>query len=124
MSSLKNIKKYLIRIVCMVMLVLIQFDVCGYDLMRACYLAEKPSSTLLDFNDVGFNENDDNVSEWSDPVYRNVNLRNFIKAPFMEFFSFLFTLCQRELPFTQWFAHVFQAELLNSTYLRFCVFLI
>ena len=108
----------------MVMLILIQFDVCGYDLMRAFQLADKPVPDYVGHADVGFNDNDDNVSEWSDPVYRGVNPRSLIKAPLGEFFSLVTTPYPRELSIPQRFASVFQAKLSNMTYLRFCVFLI
>lgn len=124
MSYSNNIKRKLIHSVCMVMLVLIQFDVCGYDLMRAFQLADKPIPNYTGTTDCCINDNADNVSAWSDPVYRGFSPRSLIKAPFMEFSSFIFHSYQRELPFLQHFAHFFQAKLLDLTYLRFCVFLI
>ena len=124
MLKIKNIKKRLVHIVCMIMLILIQFDVCGYDLMRAFYLADKPVTDLVSHSDVCINDNDDTVSEWSDPVYRSVNPRSLIKAPLLEFFSLTFNPSLRELSIPQRFAQVFQAKLSNLAYLRFCVFLI
>lgn len=124
MSHFKNIKRTLTHLVCMIMLVLIQFDVCGYDLMRACQLADKPMPEYAASADVCLDENDGNVSAWANPVYRGFSLRSFIKAPLIEFASFIFHSFQRELVSFQYFAHLFQAKLLNMTYLRFCVFLI
>ena len=124
MSNYKNIKRKLIHLVCMVMLLLIQFDVCGYDLMRAFQLADKTTPDYISTNDVCIDNNDDDVSTWSNPVYRGVSPRSLIKAPLLEFSLCLFHSYQRELPFLERFAHFFQAKLLNLTYLRFCVFLI
>ena len=108
----------------MVMLVLIQFDVCGYDLMRACQLADKPVPDYENVTDVCLDDSDDNVSAWDNPVYRGFSPRSFIKAPLVEFPSFIFQNYQREVLFIQYFAHSFQAKLLDLTYLRFCVLLI
>lgn len=110
--------------VCMVMLILIQFDVCGYDLMRAFQLAEKPVPDYTSAADVSLNDFDDNVSTWSNPVYRGFSPRSLIKAPLMEFSSIVFHSYQRELPLLQNFAHLFQAKFLNLTYLICCVLLI
>ena len=123
MSNFKNIKKQLIRVVCMIMLVLIQFDVCGYDLMRAFQMADKPVSDFVDASGTNV-DNDDFISEWSNPVYRGVHPRNLIKAPLLEFFTFYFLFNQRELPLKERFAEYFQAKLSDQTYLRFCVFII
>ena len=124
MSEFKNIKKYLIHLVCMVMLVLIQFDVCGYDLMRACHLADKPTPDYTCDSDVCIDDNEDNVSAWSDPEYRGFSPRSLIKAPLLETFLIVFHTYKWEVPSFNYFAQFFQAKLLNLTYLRFCVFLI
>ena len=107
----------------MIMLVLIQFDVCGYDLMRAFQLADNPISHVIVTDETNVS-NDDVVSEWGNPVYRGVHPRCMIKAPLLEFFSFSLLFNLREFPLLENFAHYFQAELSNQTYLRFCVLLI
>lgn len=122
MSNIKNIKRKLIHVVCMIMLVLIQFDVCGYDLMRACHLADKPTSNVVNTADTCIEDNESQISEWSNPMYRGFSPRNLIKSPLQEFSSFIFQVYQRELSFPVEFACYFQAKLSNLTYLRFCVF--
>ena len=106
----------------MIMLVLIQFDVCGYDLIHAFYMADKVSADFVSTSDTSISDNDDSVSAWSNPVYRGVSPRSLIKAPFVEFSSLTVHIYQRELPFLQRFAHYFLAKLFNLTYLRYCVF--
>ena len=124
MSIFKNIKRTLTHLVCMIMLILIQFDVCGYDLMRACQLADNPTPDYVCDSQTSVDDDDENVSTWSDPVYRGVNPRSLFKAPLMEFFSFIFQSLQGELPSYQYDSQFFQAKLLNLTYLRYCVLLI
>lgn len=124
MTKFKNIKKLLLHLVCMIMLVLIQFDVCGYDLMRACQLADKPALDYAMETDFCIDDADDNVSIWSNPVYRGVNPRSLIKATLVEFSSMIFLFYQRELPLLHRFTQFFQAKWSNPTYLRFCVLLI
>ena len=46
MFSHKVAGKYISRIVCMVMFVLIQFDVFGYDLIYAAFCDDEPSAVL------------------------------------------------------------------------------
>ena len=123
MLNIKNIKKSVVRVVCMIMLVLIQFDVCGYDLLRALQLADSPVPNYVNDSESSFID-DEQISEWSNPVYRGVHTRTLIKAPLMEFFLSLFVFNEQELPLLTNFAHSFQAKLSNLTYLRFCVFLI
>ena len=124
MLNFKNIKKTLTHVVCMIMLILIQFDVCGYDLMRACQLADNPTPDYMCDTQTCVTDDDENVSTWSNPEYRGVSPRSLFKAPLMEFFSFIFQSLQGELPSFQYEAHSLQAKLLDITYLRFCVLLI
>lgn len=122
MFSIKSVKRTLLHMVCMIMLILIQFDVCGYDLMRACQLGEKILTDIECTDVTCINDDDDNVSEWDDPMYRGVSPRTFIKSPFIESIVYSFCSFQKETSFLKHIAHYFQAKLSNLTYLRFCVF--
>lgn len=119
-----NIKKTLVHLVCVIMFILIQFDVCGYDFMRACQLADKPTVDYISASDSCLGSSDDSILAWTNPAYRGVRTRSLIKAPFKKFSLLAFCLYQRELPFLQYAADIFQAKLSALTYLRLRVLLI
>lgn len=118
-----RIKKHIMKVFCMIMLILIQFDVCGYDLIRALQIADEPVSKCVSAETV-VNDGEDMVSEWDDPEYRNVSNRSFIRVPLMDFLPFIFIPVQREVSFERWGSAFYQAKLSNLSYLRYCVLLI
>lgn len=59
----------------MVMFVLIQFDVYGYDLIYASRCADDIHSVVMTDDEVSITESCGQISEWSDPVYRNTSIR-------------------------------------------------
>ena len=75
--------KYLSRVICMIMFVLIQFDVYGYDLLYAAVCDDTPvcddtQSVVLTMDDESsINDSQAQYSEWSDPVYRISSVRFF-----------------------------------------------
>ncbi|MCF2583113.1 hypothetical protein [Bacteroides caecigallinarum] len=77
MFSNKVAGKYISRIVCMIMFVLIQFDVFGYDLIYAAYCDDTNSIVLSLDDESSINDSHDQYSEWSDPVYRTSSVRFF-----------------------------------------------
>lgn len=77
MFSQKVLGKYISRIVCMIMFVLIQFDVFGYDLIYAVTCDDTPSVSFSMDDESSINDSQDQYSEWSDPVYRISSLRFF-----------------------------------------------
>ena len=88
----KTLKSYILRIVCMVMLMLIQFDVCGYDIICAFQQSEEPQSVLvLNEDESLISDGQDQISEWSDPVYRNTSLRSISDAMLPVIVIFLFS---------------------------------
>lgn len=94
----KTLKSYILRIVCMVMLVLIQFDVCGYDIICAFQQSEEPQSVLvLNEDESLISDGQDQISEWSDPVYRNTSLRSISDAMLPVIVIFLFSSFMGEL---------------------------
>ena len=94
----KTLKSYILRIVCMVMLMLIQFDVCGYDIICAFQQSEEPQSVLvLNEDESLISDGQDQISEWSDPVYRNTSLRSISDAMLPVIVIFLFSSFMREL---------------------------
>lgn len=125
MLKFKELKKYILKFVCMIMLVLIQFDVYGYDLMRAVQLVDFSSDKIeYPSEETCVSDAESMVSEWSDPVYRVVSPRSFIKAPPQELCSFLFVPILRELPYSYGYVQTIQAKLAGLSYLRFCTLLI
>ena len=107
----------------MIMLILIQFDVCGYDLVRALQLEDGDSSEWVSDKDC-VTDTEDTASEWSDPVYRGVTSRSFCKVPLLDILSFIFIPIQREISLERCEPVFFKAALSNLSYLRYCVFLI
>ena len=94
----KTLKSYILRIVCMVMLMLIQFDVCGYDIICAFQQSEEPQSVLvLNEDESLISDGQDQISEWSDPVYRNTSLRSISDAMLPMIVIFLFSSFMGEL---------------------------
>ena len=94
----KTLKSYILRIVCMVMLMLIQFDVCGYDIICAFQQSEEPQSVLvLNEDESLISDGPDQISEWSDPVYRNTSLRSISDAMLPVIVIFLFSSFMGEL---------------------------
>lgn len=94
----KTLKSYILRIVCMVMLMLIQFDVCGYDIICAFQQSEEPQSVLvLNEDESLICDGQDQISEWSDPVYRNTSLRSISDAMLPVIVIFLFSSFMGEL---------------------------
>lgn len=73
----KAVGKYISRIVCMVMFVLIQFDVFGYDLLYAASCDDTNSIVLSIDDESSINDSHGQYSEWSDPVYRTSSIRFF-----------------------------------------------
>lgn len=69
--------KYLSRVICMIMFVLIQFDVYGYDLLYATVCDDTPSVVCTMDDGSSINDSQDQYSEWSDPVYRTSSVRFF-----------------------------------------------
>lgn len=69
--------KYLSRVICMIMFVLIQFDVYGYDLLYAAVCDDTPSVVFTMDDESSINDSQDQYSEWSDPVYRISSVRFF-----------------------------------------------
>ena len=94
----KTLKSYILRIVCMVMLMLLQFDVCGYDIICAFQQSEEPQSVLvLNADESLISDGQDQISEWSDPVYRNTSLRSISDAMLPVIVIFLFSSFMGEL---------------------------
>ena len=75
MFSHKVIGKYISRIVCMIMFVLIQFDVYGYDMIYAAVCDDAQPVVLNSEDESSVNDSQDQYSEWSDPVYRTTSVR-------------------------------------------------
>lgn len=69
--------KYLSRVICMIMFVLIQFDVYGYDLLYAAVCDDTQSVVLTMDDESSINDSQAQYSEWSDPVYRISSVRFF-----------------------------------------------
>lgn len=69
--------KYISRIVCMVMFVLIQFDVYGYDMIYAAICGDNQPVVLSVDDESSISDSHDQYSEWSDPVYRTTSVRFF-----------------------------------------------
>lgn len=69
MLSYKLKRTYIYRIICMIMLVLIQFDAYGYEIVGSFGEDIKPVSFALSASDV-LADGDQENAEWSDPVYR------------------------------------------------------
>lgn len=94
----KTLKKSILRIVCMIMLMLIQFDACGYDIICAFQHSEEPQSVLvLNEDETLISDGQDQISEWSDPVYRNTSLRSISDAMLPVIVIFLFSSFMGEL---------------------------
>lgn len=75
MFSHKVTGKYISRIVCMIMFVLIQFDVYGYDMIYAAVCDDSRPVVLTLGDESSVNDSQDQYSEWSDPVYRTTSVR-------------------------------------------------
>ena len=73
----KVVGKYISRIVCMIMFVLIQFDVYGYDMIYAAVCDNNTPIILSMDDESSINDSQDQYSEWSDPVYRTSTVRIF-----------------------------------------------
>ena len=82
----KEAGKYISRIVCMVMFVLIQFDVFGYDLIYAAFCDDEPSAVLTVDDESSVSDSQGEYAEWSNPSYRTSSVRFF-------FFDSFCTLC-------------------------------
>ena len=123
MSNIRNIKKHTLKNVCMIMLVLIQFDVCGYDFMHALQLIGEPVSELY-ATDSNVSDNEMEVSQWEDPVYRRSNSRISFKFLAVEFPSFVPFLHARELPYRPCYEKQFPTATSDVSFLRYCVLLI
>ncbi len=109
--------------VCMIMLILIQFDVCGYDLVRAFHLMEETSNTWI-YDETTVTDADDTISEWQEPEYRSVSNRSFFKIPLMDFLPFIFIPVLSEKACECNINTSLQIKSPNLSYLRFCVLLI
>ena len=105
------------------MLILIQFDVCGYDLMHALQMAGEPGFEISATDQTVDDENEI-ISQWDDPVYRGVNSRNIFRASVVECPIFHFILQIGEQLSKQWTVSQSQAVLSDTYYLRYCVLLI
>lgn len=90
MFSQKVTRKYISRIVCMVMFVLIQFDVFGYDLIYASICDVETSSVCFSDEDSFLNNSQEQCSEWSDPVYRNSSARLLLDLFYPVFIVLMF----------------------------------
>ena len=77
MFSHKVAGKYISRIVCMIMFVLIQFDVYGYDMIYATVCDDASPIVLSMDDESSINDSQNQYSEWSDPVYRTSSVRFF-----------------------------------------------
>ncbi len=94
MFSQKVLGKYISRIVCMVMFVLIQFDVFGYDLIYASSCdGEQPAVIAMD-DDSSLSGSQDRYSEWSDPVYRSSSVRFFHDSVYPLFLTCVYSFGQ------------------------------
>lgn len=89
MFSQKLIGKYISRIVCMVMFVLIQFDIFGYDLIYASVCAEENPTVWIMDDKSSINDSQEQCSEWSDPVYRTSSARIFLNLFYPVFFMLI-----------------------------------
>ena len=70
-------RNILVRLICVLMLALIQFDVFGYDFMYAsCQSEIKSCSYSLDDSQT-VSESQTIDSEWSDPIYKHGSRRPF-----------------------------------------------
>lgn len=89
MLSYKLKRTYIYRIVCMVMLVLIQFDAYGYEIVGNFREDFKPVSPALSTLEI-FADDEQTNAEWSDPVYRAASSspRTFVKFT-LSFLCFL-----------------------------------
>ena len=92
MSSHKQQRTFLFRIICMVMLVLIQFDAYGYEMVGHFRENVQPMYSLSAPESLA-EGNQENAS-WSDPVYRTPSstFRLFVKLS-LSFLCFLTPLC-------------------------------
>ena len=75
MFSHKVAGKYISRIVCMVMFVLIQFDVFGYDLIYAAVCDDSQPVVVAIKDESSISDSQEQYSEWSDPMYRTTSVR-------------------------------------------------
>lgn len=80
MFSHKVAGKYISRIVCMIMFVLIQFDVFGYDLIYAAFCDDEPSAVLTVDDESSVSDSQDDYAEWSNPSYRTSSVRFFFDS--------------------------------------------
>lgn len=85
MFSHKVAGKYISRIVCMVMFVLIQFDVFGYDLIYAAVCDDECSVVLTLDDESSISDSQGEYAEWSDPSYRTSSVRFFFNSVYSIF---------------------------------------
>lgn len=91
-----KIKSVLVHLFCMIMLVLMQFEVYGYDWMR-CF--HHPDSSAVQWTMTGetrVGEEGASLSEWSDPVYRRRPVRHDPPGLLPIFLTFLLTFSESD----------------------------
>lgn len=76
MSYTHFLKHTLVRFFCMIMLILMQFDVCGYDWIRWFHHSEQAPVEWTLTEKSTLEEAETQLSEWADPVYRHRSIRS------------------------------------------------
>lgn len=118
-------KNILVRFVCMIMLVLIQFDVYGYDLIYASQQPDIDVSVFTCNDETLVSQASEVDSEWTDPFYKNTPQRyssDIIYCIVSELFSFLPLANYRDILKITESENILLYE--QESYLRFRVLLI
>lgn len=76
LSHNKQKSKAVFRTICMVMLMLIQFDAYIYEITESFRIFQTVSMTTMPSENSQMTEDNETVDAWSDPYYRNANLRH------------------------------------------------
>ena len=76
LSHNRQKRKAIFRTICMVMLMLIQFDAYIYEMAESFRMNQAVSMATLPSEASQMAEDNETVDAWSDPYYRNANLRH------------------------------------------------
>lgn len=70
-------RNILVRLICMMMFVLMQFDIYGYDLLNTYRQSDVETSVLTLEDETTISESYGMFSEWSDPIYKRTSRKFF-----------------------------------------------
>ena len=119
-------RKMIFRVICMIMLMLIQFDAYIYE-MTDCFRGNDLSPIpAMSTETSQMTEDDEMIDEWADPYYRNANLRCRLMmevAPVLLIF-FCFIPFATAVTQIRRFVNLASARCVLSPCLVFCVLLI